>query len=108
MNLDSLERLAREATPEPYFSRDYFLTILNNSSNPTQRERDAKFMSLANPDTVLELISALKTARDCLDKISDDYCIDCECRNQKMTCASCDANEALATLSSVCGKEDGK
>ncbi|CAM6004917.1 unnamed protein product [Sphagnum balticum] len=97
MNLDSIERLAREVSE------------INDFSEASKKKVQALW-DLLDPYTILELIFALKTASEALEKIADP-------RKRghsepdaytSLGCVMNIADEALATLSSVCGKEDGK
>ena len=83
MNLEELERLAREATPGPWVSRRGFVmqppegmweTIIADTANGIESENWAKefvqngeFIAAANPATVLALIARIREweADDC-------------------------------------------
>jgi hypothetical protein len=80
--LDTLEKLAREATPGPWRTDPHALavygaersvaTLYTKSGAITGHERNAPYIAAADPATVLKMIAAIRAAAEHVESM-DNY-----------------------------------
>lgn len=69
INIDHLEKLARESTPGPWIVEGVAGSIIN-------RHADAAFIASASPDVILKLCAVVRAARELTTFLDDDLGMD--------------------------------